>query len=104
MREALPAVAGTHDEQLTTPHLQRGATWLLQIMAARTRLAESIDINPTRLWRAHVTPADWRRPEVTAFVEAGNATAAVTESDQTSETIKYFLPYGRTASRCPERI
>ena len=40
------------------------------IIAAQTRLSPSIDIDITRLYRAHVTAADWREPEVTAFVEA----------------------------------
>jgi hypothetical protein len=58
---------------------------VIDLTAARTRHSESAhpprratgDIDITRLWRAHVSAADWRGTEVTAFVEAGTREAAI---------------------------
>ena len=41
--------------------------------------SQSTDIDITRLWRAHVSPADCRSREMTVFVEAGSSKAAVSK-------------------------
>jgi hypothetical protein len=49
----------------------------------------SHDINFTRLWRAHVTPSDWRGTEDTAFAEAGTREAAIRKMARAIAAIEY---------------
>jgi len=56
----------------------------------KSPLAQDIEI--TRLWRAHVSSADWRKSEVTAFIEAGNATAAAKKIATVIATLEYRKP------------
>jgi hypothetical protein len=50
------------------------------------------DIDVTRLYRAHVTPADWRGTEVTAFVEAGTREAAIRKIAGAIAALEYRKP------------
>ena len=50
------------------------------------------DIDITRLYRAHVTAADWRRTEVTAFVEAGTREAAIRKIAGAIAVLEYRKP------------
>jgi hypothetical protein len=54
----------------------------------------------TRLYRAHVTPQEWRRPECTVFVEAFSHAAAIRKI----ATAVAALEYGSTVESVSERI
>ena len=58
----------------------------------------TVDIR--RLFRAHVTPQDWRRPEPTVFIEAFSHSAAVRKI----ATAFAALEYGSTVESVSERI
>jgi hypothetical protein len=64
------------------------------VPAAPERLIESrpADIDITRLWRGHVTAADRRGREVTAFVEASSSTAAAKKIAAVIAATEYRKP------------
>jgi hypothetical protein len=58
--------------------------------AAHPRRHAEIDI--TRLFRAHVSPASWRGTEVTTFVEAGTREAAIRKIAGAIAALEYRKP------------
>lgn len=50
------------------------------------------DIDITRLWRAFISQTDWRRPEITAFVEAGSRETAARKIAAAVAVVEYRKP------------
>jgi hypothetical protein len=72
----------------------------VSILHPRAEQAHPVPSPFRRLFRAHITPLDWRQPELTAFVEAGSRETAVRKIAQAIAAIEF----GSTPESVQERI
>lgn len=80
---------------------------VISITRARSGAAASVhnpaaaigDLDITRLYRAFVSQENWRRPELTVFVEAGSREAAARKIVAAIAVVEYRKPEGEIAER-----